>query len=404
MVNKITTPPNDQEIIDKINELVDADFLQNIATGTGALNIIGTTTGGSGSYSVSMGYDAKSTSSSGIAIGYGAVSANSHAIQIGGGTNHTKTSLYVGFGSQIGNYQLLDGTTGLIPDARISSNIARTSAIPINISALTNDSGYITGITSSDVTTALGYTPYSNSNPDGYITSISSSDVTTALGYTPYSNSNPDGYITGITSSDVTSALGYTPYNSNNPSGYISGISSSDVTTALGYIPYDSTNPSGYTNNKGTVTSVNNVQPDAQGNVTIPTGGTVDQTFTPSSTNAQSGVAINGALSPFIAITSMGRTGTAWYCEFSNGEIWQGDVTPTGVTSYAVTLPYEMDISGGEYNIELTTLHRASDTGGYNAISVVSAYPSGVLSTGFTISQATADYTCWTVRGKKKVS
>lgn len=31
--------------------------------------------------------------------------------------------------------------------------------------------GYITGITSGDVTTALGYTPYNSSNPNGYITS-----------------------------------------------------------------------------------------------------------------------------------------------------------------------------------------------------------------------------------------
>lgn len=37
-----------------------------------------------------------------------------------------------------------------------------------DISELNNDVGYITGITSSDVTTALGYTPYNSSNPSGY--------------------------------------------------------------------------------------------------------------------------------------------------------------------------------------------------------------------------------------------
>lgn len=37
--------------------------------------------------------------------------------------------------------------------------VAVTSDIPTDISAFNNDSGYITGITSSDVTTALGYTP-----------------------------------------------------------------------------------------------------------------------------------------------------------------------------------------------------------------------------------------------------
>lgn len=77
------------------------------------------------------------------------------------------------------------------------------------------------------------------------------------------------GYITGITSSDVTTALGYTPYNSTNPDGYISGITSGDVTNALGYTPYNSSNPNGYTSNIGTVTSVNNTSPDGNGNVTI---------------------------------------------------------------------------------------------------------------------------------------
>ena len=89
--------------------------------------------------------------------------------------------------------------------------------------------GYLTGITSSQVTTALGYTPYNSTNPSGYITGITSSNVTTALGYTPYNSTNPSGYITGITSGNVTTALGYTPYNSTNPSGYISSYTETDT-------------------------------------------------------------------------------------------------------------------------------------------------------------------------------
>ena len=226
-----------------------------------------------------------------------------------------------------------------------------------NVSELVNDSGYITGITSSDVTTALGYTPYDSTNPSGYITSsalapyvLASSLATVATSgeyddlinkptipaaqiqsdWTQADNTKLDyiknkptlaavatsgdyddlinkptiptdtsdltngaGFITGITSSDVTTALGYTPYNSTNPNGYITssalsgyatetwvgnqgyitGITSSDVTTALGYTPYNSSNPAGYTSNVGTVTSVNNTSPDGSGNVslTIPT-------------------------------------------------------------------------------------------------------------------------------------
>jgi len=101
-------------------------------------------------------------------------------------------------------------------------------------------------LTSGQVTTGLGYTPYNATNPSGYISSITSGNVTTALGYTPYNATNPNGYITGINSSAVTTALGFTPYNATNPSGYISSITSGNVTTALGFTPYNATNPSGY--------------------------------------------------------------------------------------------------------------------------------------------------------------
>ena len=72
-----------------------------------------------------------------------------------------------------------------------------------------------------------------------------------------------------------------------NDSGYITGISSSDVTTALGYTPYNSSNPDGYTSNVGTVTSVNNTSPDANGNVAI----NIPAAQVNSDWNANSGVA-----------------------------------------------------------------------------------------------------------------
>lgn len=62
--------------------------------------------------------------------------------------------------------------------------------IPTATSDLTNDSGYITS-------SALnGYATQTWVGQQGYITGITSGDVTTALGYTPYNSSNPSGYIT----------------------------------------------------------------------------------------------------------------------------------------------------------------------------------------------------------------
>ena len=197
-----------------------------------------------------------------------------------------QNNLYIDFTNN-NKFNLLDGATGLIPDARLSNNIARTTdigngtitftqggvtkgtittnqsgdttidfdagggggavdsvngqtgtvvltasdvgaladttTIPSKTSDLTNDSGFITGITSSDVTTALGYTPYNSTNPDGYITSSALN------GYATETWVGNQGYITGITSSDVITALTYTPYNgATNPNGYITSSALSD--------------------------------------------------------------------------------------------------------------------------------------------------------------------------------
>jgi hypothetical protein len=184
--------------------------------------------------------------------------------------------------SNAGKFLQTDGTATSW-QALTSGNV--TTALGFTPYNATNPSGFITGITSGNVTTALGFTPYNATNPSGYVNAagargaisvtgagsydsatgvinivggvtsfntrtgaitLSSSDVTTALGFTPYNSTNPNGYLTGITSTQVTTALGYTPYNSSNPSGYITGITSGMVTTALGFTPYNNSNPSGY--------------------------------------------------------------------------------------------------------------------------------------------------------------
>ena len=102
----------------------------SVAIGTGAAST---------SYSVAIGAKSSATNVSGteiaigsnslasgidsIALGKFAEATAREAYQIGEGTNNTAYSL------QVGNYPLLDTSTGLIPDARISSNIARASDI-----------------------------------------------------------------------------------------------------------------------------------------------------------------------------------------------------------------------------------------------------------------------------------
>ena len=122
-------------------------YLKNLATGTSSVKVGGTTTN-SQNQVVLVGYAAKAYGASGVAIGSNAgcwagsiaignaqsIGNNSIAIsgasiaysmaassiQLGGGQNSTANSF------QVFDYQMLDGTTGLIPAARIGTGYDAT--------------------------------------------------------------------------------------------------------------------------------------------------------------------------------------------------------------------------------------------------------------------------------------
>ena len=105
------------------------------------------------------------------------------------------------------------------------------------VTSFNTRTGAIT-LTSSDVTTALTYTPYNATNPSAYIALTSLSFVagsgaynnTTGVITIPTNNNqitNGAGYITGITSGNVTTALGFTPENAANK-GIANGYASLD--------------------------------------------------------------------------------------------------------------------------------------------------------------------------------
>lgn len=121
--------------------------LKNTATGTEALTILGTSANTAGSVnlgyysnakkngtavgfiskanaeeSVALGHFASASSTFSIALGFSAnVQANcNNSIQLGRGTNSTANSF------QVYSYQMLDGTTGLIPAARIGTGYDAT--------------------------------------------------------------------------------------------------------------------------------------------------------------------------------------------------------------------------------------------------------------------------------------
>lgn len=92
-------------------------LLKNIATGSNSLTLLGAST--TQGYSINIGVDSSADSVMSLAIGRAAIASANYAIQIGAGTNSQASSLGVGFWG--GNtYTLLDGTTGLIPTARLA--------------------------------------------------------------------------------------------------------------------------------------------------------------------------------------------------------------------------------------------------------------------------------------------
>jgi hypothetical protein len=104
----------------------------------------------------------------------------------------------------------------------------------------TNPAGYISGITSGMVTTALGFTPYDATNPNGYtsnlgtVTSVSGTGTVSGLtlsGTVTTSGSLTLGGTLSLTSGQITTALGFTPYDATNPAGYITSAALS------GYLP-----------------------------------------------------------------------------------------------------------------------------------------------------------------------
>ena len=165
-----------------------------------------------------------------------------------------------------------------------------------------------------------------------------SSDVTTALGFTPYNSSNPSGYtsnvgtVTNVAGTGTVSGLTLTGTVTTSGSLTLGGtltLTSGNVTTALGFTPYNSTNPSGYTTNVGTVTSV-------AGTGTV-SGLTLTGTVTTSGS-----LALGGTLT----LTSLNVTNALTYTPY-NGT----DTSIRGLFSATAPLSY----SSGVYSISQAT-------------------------------------------------
>jgi len=225
---------------------------------------------------------------------------------------------------------------------------SKISGAPTSLSAFTNEPGYLTGITGSQVTTALGYTPYNATNPAGYTTNT--------------------GTVTSIATSGSVSGLTLTG-GTITTSGTITlggslSLTSLQITNGLGYTPYNATNPAGYTTNTGTVTSV--------AALTLGTTGT-DITSTVANSTTTPVITLNV---PTASALNRGALSAADWTTFNS----KGNGTVTSVSGTGT-------VSG------LTLTGTVTGTGNLTLGGTLSAVTSAVAGTGISVSGSTGAVT-----------
>lgn len=179
------------------------------STQTQSINI-GTNSAVSSNLSVAMGFDAQATKSGTTTIGYGsratgtgsiaygyfAKATGNYAIQLGYGTNSTASTLAVGFNNT--NYQLLDGTTGKIPNDRLNIDSAPTQDSANAVSS----GGMFTALANYALTSSLATVAttgaYSDLSGTPTIPTVNNATLTITQGGTT------KGTFTANASSDVT--------------------------------------------------------------------------------------------------------------------------------------------------------------------------------------------------------
>lgn len=171
----------------------------------------------------------------------------------------------------------LDASSGTVDQTYNATSTNAQSGVAIA------GAGFLTGITSSDVTNALGYIPYNSSNPNGYTSNVGT--------VTSVNNTSPDG--NGNITLSIPAAQVNSDWNANSgvaeilnkPTlGTMAAESASDYTPTANLATVATTGAYSDLSGTPTIPTVNNAT------LTIQKNGTDIQTFT---ANASSDVTAN---------------------------------------------------------------------------------------------------------------
>ena len=181
------TTPSTTGIVEGTNlYYTDARARAAITAGTGI-----TVTSGVVATTITQYTDALARGAVSFTAGSGAYNSSTGVITIPTNTNQltngagfaTESFVTSAVAGKDNTSEIIEGTNLYFTDARARAAVSAGTGISYNSSTgvitntitnnnqLTNGAGYITGITSGNVTTALGYTPYNSTNPSGFVTS-----------------------------------------------------------------------------------------------------------------------------------------------------------------------------------------------------------------------------------------
>ena len=215
-----------------------------------------------------------------------------------------------------------------LTNAEVDQNFLNLNSAKLEAGDL---SSYLLSATAaSTYQTILGFTPYNATNPSNYITSaalttyapLASPTFTGTVSADSFSGSGAS--LTGLTSGQITTALGFTPYNSTNPSNY---VTSSALAT---YAPLASptfTGTASFGIAKPTALQETRVAMAAN-NIDLSTGNIFTKTISGATTLTVSNVPASGTVASFILdLTNAGTLVTWWY-----GVKWASAIAPTLTT------------------------------------------------------------------------